>query len=178
MDGDILTKEQKRDIFLRNRNLLDTVYLIGPDAAGAVLEAYRAGQLPMGRGESVQVAPQAEQYLENADSLREQIAERQRKEACVKDISLVEERDFSDSRLLNRIFFENSPKGQGTLKLAGINVTKTVHGYRSNSGKNTGYDVSFHWTGSDGQPASSGTGKPPEAFNRRNDEERNWGLPE
>lgn len=178
MKGELLTKEQKSDIFLRSNDILDTVYVIGPDAASAILAAYKAGKLPMDSGEAVREAPAAEQYLENADQLRAQIAERRRKEACVKDISLVTEADFVDNRLLDRIFWANTPKGQGTLRLAGIEVTKTVHGYSSNSGKNTGYEVSFHWTGSDGQLRSSGTGKPSEAFNRRNDEKRNWGFHE
>lgn len=178
MKGDFLTKEEKRDIFLRSDSILDTVYVIGPDAASAILAAYKAGKLPMDRGEAVREAPAAEQYLENADRLRAQIAERRRKEACVKDISLVTEEDFSDNRLLDRVFWANTAKGQDTLRLAGIDVMKMVHGYSTNSGKSTGYEVSFHWTGSDGQPRSSGTGKPSEAFNRRNDEGRNWGLHE
>jgi hypothetical protein len=176
LDGDLLSKEEKRDILLRGASIFDTVYVVGPDAASAILAAYNAGKLSMGRGEVVGRAEVAEQYLEKADILRAQIAERRRKEACVKDISLVKERDFSDNRLLDRVFWANTSKGQGTLKLAGIDVTKTVHGYPTNSGKNTGYEVTFYWTGSDGERRSSGTGKPPEAFNRRNDEERNWGL--
>lgn len=178
MEGDVLSKEQKRDIFLRRDSIFDTVYVVGPDAASAILAAYIAGKLPMDRGEAVREAPLAAQYLENADSVRAQIAERTRKEGCVKDLSLVEERDFSDNRLLDRIFWANAPKGQGVLRLAGIDVTKTVHGFSTNSGKNIGYEVTFHWTGSDGERRSSGTGKPSEAFNRRNDEERNWGLHE
>lgn len=178
MDGHVLSTEEKRDIFLRSDGIFDTVYVVGPDAASAILAAYGAGKLPMNRGEPVREAPLAAQYLENADGLRAQIAERRRKQACVKDISLVEERDFSDDRLLDRVFWANTPKGQGSLKLAGIDVTKTVNGYSTNSGKNTGYEVTFHWIGSDGQHRSSGTGKPLEAFNRRNDEDRNWGLHE
>ena len=178
LNGDVLSKEERRDIFLRSGSILETVLVVGPDAASAILAAYKAGKLPMGRGEILREAPQAEQYIENSDRLRVVIAERRRKEACVKDISLVEERDFSDNRLLDRIFWANAPKGQGTLRLGGIDVTKTVRSYPTNSGKNNGYEVTFHWTGSDGQSRSSGTGRPPEAFNRRNDEERNWGLHE
>lgn len=178
MDGDLLSNEEMRDIFLRSDNILDTVYVVGPDAASAILAAYNAGKLPMKPGEPVSEAPIAEQYLENVDSLRAQIAERRRKEACVNDMSLVEERDFFDNRLLDRIFWSNAPNGKGMLTLAGIEVTKTVQGYSSNSGKSNGYEVTFHWVGSDGVSRSSGTGKPSEAFNRRNDEARNWGLHE
>jgi len=61
------------------------------------------------------------------------------------------------------------------MALAGITVQKQVIGYRSNSGKSTGWRVRFEWTGSDGQKRHSET-IPPEADNRRNDPERNWGL--
>ncbi|MDE3783406.1 hypothetical protein I7G00_04950 [Sinorhizobium meliloti] len=178
MDGDLLSKDERRDIFSRSDSMYDTVYVVGPDAASAILKAYRAGALPMDRGEVVREAPLADQYLENADVLRAQIAERRRKQAAVDDISLVEERDFLDNRLLDRIFWKHAGKGEATLTLAGIDVTKSLRGYSTNSGKITDYEVSFHWTGSDGQPRTSGTGKPSAAFNRRNDADRNWGLHE
>jgi hypothetical protein len=54
-------------------------------------------------------------------------------------------------------------------------VQKTVVGYKTNSGKNTGWLVRFDWVGSDGQRRFSQS-VPPEAENRRNDAERNWGL--
>jgi hypothetical protein len=178
LEGDILSKEEKRDIFYRGDGTFEMVYMVGPDAASAILAAYRSGKLPMDRGEKIKEAPLADRYLEEADTLRVHIAERRRKEACVRDISLVKESDFADNRLLDDIFWKNAPKGQGTLKLAGIDVTKTVQAYSSNSGKSTGYEVTFHWTGSDGERRTSGTGRPSEAYNRRNDEERNWGLHE
>jgi hypothetical protein len=177
IQGDILSQAERRDIFMRDASFLDTVQLVGPDAAAAILAAYRAGKLPMNTGEKIGEAPQAVEYA-NDDTLREQSRERRRKVACVKDISLVKEGDFSDNRLLDRIFWENLGKGEGTLKLAGIDVFKSLHGYSSNSGKSTGYKVTFHWTGSDGEHRSSGTGTPSEAFNRRNDADRDWGLPE
>lgn len=59
--------------------------------------------------------------------------------------------------------------------LAGITVHKTVHAYKSNSGKSTGWLVRFSWTGSDGERRYSES-VPPEADNRRNDPNRNWGL--
>ena len=74
------------------------------------------------------------------------------------------------------MFFEAHGKGGGTLTLAGIPVTKAVVGHPTNSGKNVGYSVSFHWVGSDGVRRSSGR-VAAEASNRRNDAERDWGLP-
>lgn len=177
LEGDVLSKEERGSIIYRNAYFADDVRLVGPDAAAAILAAYQAGKLPMNKGAGVAEAPQATEYV-NDDVVKEQFRERRRKEACLKDISLVKESDFTDNRLLDRIFFAHAPKGTMTLTLDGIDVTKDVHGYRTNSRKNTGYEVTFHWTGSDGQQRSSGTGKPPEAFNRANDPERNWGLHE
>lgn len=177
LEGDTLGKEERRDIIYRNAYFADDVRLVGPDAAAAILAAYLAGKLPMNKGSGVTEAPQATEYANNK-VVKEQFRERRRKEACLKDISLVKESDFTDNRLLDRVFFAHAPKGSRTLKLDGIEVTKEVHGYRTNSRKNTGYEVTFYWTGSDGEQRSSGTGKPPEAFNRANDPERNWGLHE
>lgn len=177
LEGDVLSKKEHRSIIYRNAYLIDDVLLVGPDAAAAILAAYQAGKLPMNKGAGVAEAPRATEYV-NDEAVKEQFRERRRKEACLKDISLVKERDFTDNRLLDRIFFAHAPKGTWTLTLDGIDVMKDVHGYRTNSRKNTGYEVTFYWTGSDGQQRSSGTGKPPEAFNRANDPERNHGLHE
>lgn len=177
LEGDILSEEERRDIIYRNAYFADDVLLVGPDAATAILAAYQAGKLLMTKGSGVTEAPQATEYVNDA-AVKERFQERRRKEACLKDISLVKESDFMDNRLLDRIFFAHAPKGSGTLKLDGIDVAKEVHGYRTNSRKNTGYEVTFYWTGSDGEQRSSGTGKPPEAFNRANDPERNWGFHE
>ncbi|WP_261319102.1 hypothetical protein [Rhizobium leguminosarum] len=130
----------------------------------------------MQRGQKVEVAPEAEAYLRDAEPLREEIRERKRRKDCVDDVSLVRERDFLDHHLMNRIFYKNAGPGPGGMTLAGIEVSKDLRGFSSNSGKSTGYEYSFTWTGSDGVRRSSGSGLPSEAFNRRNDEKRNWGL--
>lgn len=177
LDGNILSKEERRDIFYRDAYFADDVLVVGPDAAAAILAAYQAGKLPMNKGLRITEAPRAMEYV-NDGAVKEQSRERRRTETCLKDISLVKESDFTDNRLLDRLFFAHAPKGSRTLKLDGIDVTKEVHGYRTNSRQNTGYEVTFYWTGSDGKERSSGTGKPPEAFNRANDPKRNWGLHE
>ncbi len=79
---------------------------------------------------------------------------------------------------MNRIFFKNSGPGPSRLTLAGIVVSKDIRSFSSNSRKSTGCESTFTWTGSDGVAHSSGSGLSSEAFNRRNDENRNWGLHE
>ena len=175
---DILSPDARRDIHARNSSFLDTVKLVGPDAAAELLAAYKDRRLPMKRGAKVQEAPDAEAYVIEAEKWREELAERRRREDCLKDISLVRESDFGDNRLMDRVFFAHAGKGPGTLALAGIEVTKSLRGFSSNSGKSTGWQSTFSWTGSDGVRRSSGSPLPSEAFNRRNDEDRDWGLHE
>lgn len=178
MEGDLLSRELKRDLHPRSDSLFDLVTVVGPDAAAAILQAYKDGRLPMQRGKAVQDAAEAEAYLRDAEPLREEIRERKRGKDCVDDIGLVRESDFLDHHFMNRIFYKNAGPGPARLTLAGIDVSKDLRGFSSNSGKSTGYEYSFTWTGSDGVRRSSGSGLPSEAFNRRNDEKRNWGLHE
>lgn len=175
LDGEVLSKAERADI-RHGEGFWDVTLEVGPDAAAAILAAYRAGRLPM-RPRAVPVeAPEAEAYLARRETLLATLAERERRRQAPKDLSLVRETDFQDDHFLDRVFFEAHGKGGGTLGLAGIPVTKAVVGHPTNSGKNVGYSVSFHWVGSDGVRRSSGR-VAAEASNRRNDAERDWGLP-
>jgi len=70
----------------------------------------------MGRREIVQEAPDAEAYVRDAEPLREEIRERQRRKACVKDVNLVRVSDFSNHHLSNDILFEQHGKGPERLR--------------------------------------------------------------
>lgn len=91
---------------------------------------------------------------------------------------MITEADFC-YETLNRIFINTIGLKQGIygLTLAGIEVTKSVRTYSSNSGKSTSSDIDISWTGSDGQRHCEGKGSI-YSDNRRNSEDRNWGLPE
>lgn len=176
LEGDLLSREERADIHHRE-SMFDFVVDVGPDAAGAILAAYHSGRLPLNRGCKPEAAPRADAYLANSDELRKQIAEKRRRAAAIKDPSVLTEGDLSDHRLLDSVFIANHGPGSGTLTLAGIAVHKQVSGYKTNSGKNTGWRVRFDWVGSDGVARSSEV-VPPEADNRRNDPDRDWGLPD
>lgn len=175
LEGDLLLAEERADIHSRDRSLVDLMLEVGPDAAAAILAAYKEGRLPMKRGEQPGDPQAAEAYVTMGDSLRKQIAERRRRKQAVKDPSLIIESDLFDHRLVDRVFIQNIGPGSGSMVLAGITVHKQVTGYRSNSGKSTGWRVRIDWTDSEGKPRHSEI-TPPEAGNRRNDPERNWGL--
>lgn len=178
LEGNLLSKELKRDLHPRSDSLFDLVTVVGPDAAAAILQTYKDRMLPMQKGKSPSDAPEAEAYVHGAEPLREEIHERKRWKDCVEDVSLVRESDFHDQHLMNRIFYKNAGPGPARLTLAGIDVSKDLQGFASNSGKSTGYEYSFTWTGSDGIRRSSGSVLPSETFNRSNDEKRNWGMHE
>ena len=68
-------------------------------------------------------------------------------------------------------------RGYKTMILDGIEVEKSVFVYQSNSGKTHDSEVTFSWTDSKGEPHR--LCKPSlYSENRRNDANRNWGLPE
>lgn len=76
LEGDVLSKAERADIYIPERNWLDLVLEVGPDAAAAILLAYKNGRLPMKRGCTPTNSPQAEAYLAEGDKLRKQLAER------------------------------------------------------------------------------------------------------
>ena len=84
LEGGVLSKAERADIYTRERNWLDLVLEVGPDAAAAILSAYQKGRLPMKRGCTPTNAPEAEAYLAEGDKLREQLAERRRREQAIK----------------------------------------------------------------------------------------------
>jgi len=156
--------------------MLDVVQEVGPNAAAAIVEAYKAGKLPMQKTSLRPSAiPEAEAYLADAPRHRQTIAERRRLKRAISDPAVLIEADLDNYRLLDSLFLALRGQGVGKLVIAGITVTKGLAGYPSNSGKTTGWRVTFSWTGSDGRERLIEK-VPPEASNRRNDPVRNWGL--
>lgn len=174
LEGDVLSRKERADIHHRE-SMFDFVVDVGPDAAAAILAAYRGGRLPVNKGCKPEAAPRAEAYLATSNELRKHIAEKRRRAVAVKDPSVLTEGDLSDHHLLDSVFIANYGPGSGTLTLAGIAVHKRLSGYKTNSGKNTGWRIRFDWVGSDGVARWSEV-VPQQADNRRNDPERDWGL--
>lgn len=104
MEEDLLSRELQRDLHARSDSIFDLVTVVGPDAAAAILQAYKDGLLPMLRGKTVKDAPEAEAYVQDAEPLREEIRERKRRKDCVGDVSLVRESDFHDHHLMKASF--------------------------------------------------------------------------
>ncbi len=90
----------------------------------------------------------------------------------VGDLASLDPSSFSYD-LLEAAFWEHHGPGDGTLLIGGIEVTKTVTPYRSNSGKSTSYKVTF--TFEIGGEARSMMKASRFEGNRRNDPNRSWG---
>jgi hypothetical protein len=158
---------------------------VTPRGATLLLTLYERGVLPC-RGKPGEPNPKLRAYAACEETLlataheyrARRDAERQRRKSLIEDPSQVTESEF-EYGLLNDIFFAKlGPiRGIRTLAIGGIEVTKQVGVFKSNSGKSQDSEVAFAWVGSDGvrrvvdKPSSF-------ASNRRNDAERNWGLPE
>lgn len=91
---------------------------------------------------------------------------------------LAQERDFTYT-ILNNISIKQFGMGRGqkTMTIGGIEVTKNVSVYKSNSLKSQDADVTFLWISADGQEHRIEKESLYKS-NRRNDSMRNWGLPE
>lgn len=75
---------------------------------------------------------------------------------------------------LNQIFWEAGIKN-GSMQVDGIEVTKTLTRYTSNSRKSYDWDVEFTWEDGDGKRRSA-VKESRYKKNRSNDPDRNFGL--
>lgn len=81
------------------------------------------------------------------------------------------EKTFSE---LNQIFWDAKIKN-GALVVEGVEVTKSLINYTSNSRKSSDWQVTFSWVDADGVRQSV-IKESQYKDNRNNDSDRNWGL--
>lgn len=160
---------------------------ITPYGAGIVLKLYQNGLLPMAKKALPVEVPEAIlKYAESSEKVNE-VRKRLRNEWAAEEIAYrqilssptdIKYSDFT-YKLLNDIFIYHNGLGGNaiTMEIGGNKVTKTLHAFSSNSGKSQNWEVTFSWIDKDGIPRV--LVKPSMyAGNRRNDADRNWGLPE
>jgi hypothetical protein len=155
--------------------------VVSPAGARLLVELYRSGALdlqPRKRPEPISDALQA--YCNSESQLHEKARERKAKrdvhQRYVEDPTTLPESEFSYG-LLNAIFWKHLGEGNGSLVIGGREVTKSLKAYTSNSGKSRDFNVQFRWTSANGASHELERQSLYED-NRRNDEDRNWGLPE
>lgn len=164
-------------------NEYDTPH-VTPEGAQTLIRLYEAGFFEMQSGRSIDEPSALKEYSQSRTVLEEEAArlaaerrsKREDREAALANPAQLNEDDFTWS-LLNAVFYEHLGSGPGAMDIGGIRVRKDVIRYSSNSGKSRDYEVTFTWHGKEGNIREL---KKPSRYrnNRRNDPERNWGLPE
>ena len=158
---------------------------LSPKGAALMIRLYEAGLFDLQRKRDALAEPTAlRAYAASEPELRARTLEMRattERERAQRDYRIehphhIREDQF-DYRLLDQIFWRHCGPGSHTLWIGGLSVQKSVVSYTSNSGKSRDSEVVFSWVGSDGQTKEF---RKPSACagNRRNDSDRNWGLPE
>jgi RHH-type rel operon transcriptional repressor/antitoxin RelB len=160
---------------------------VTPEGAALLLRMYKSGCFELDKKrEGVGDASKLEAYAASGETLLRQYAQDQDLAAQKKAQELrwkehpeeLPEDKFTPS-LLNDIMWHHGVKGMHvSMEIGGITVTKSVSRHTSNSGKTQDNTVVFRWTGSDGVDHEEFLKKSYFENNRRNDADRNWGLPE
>ena len=157
---------------------------VTPSGIKIILELYYNEDLPLKKKAKPSMASELEDYAKSESSLfdrsraieMENKARQERRASLIADPSLAREEELIYP-LLNEIFWEHGLRGDAELEIGGFQVQKLVIPYRSNSGKSKEYSVHFSWKGSDGR-VHEAIKKSCYSDNRRNDSNRNYGLPE
>ena len=161
----------------------EEVDYITPEGAALFIKMYRAGCFELkGKLGSTE---ELEKYAASGEELFAQHAAKAALEAKQKaeedhwkeHPEKLPEGLFTAARL-NAIMWHHGVEGMHvTMEIGGITVTKRVTTHKSNSGKTSANTVVFTWTSCDGNPREITLTKSAYEHNRRNDADRDWGLP-
>ena len=163
-----------------NSGYFGIVQRVSPAGALVLVRLYLAHELEMSGKSPGEVSAEVLAYSDSeADLIK--IAQDRKVAKATFDARLNDPAGFTESEfsfsVLNGLFWRHGGASLKSLIVGGIEVSKNLVPYSSNSGKTWDFRVSFHWTGSDGVKREAVKESSYES-NRRNDEERNWGLPE
>lgn len=158
--------------------------VISPRAAATLVSLYQAGLLPMDKAVQgvATVGSRLSEYASSgltladvraASRIERERVHQSRLARLNKPLDEILESELTETYLHD--LFLHHKITNGTLRIAGIEVAKTLSRSSSNSGKSHGWNERFSWTGTDGIVRSVGRDSV-FSHNRRNDEERNWGL--
>lgn len=181
VEAETVTMAEGNELFIADYWHTDHV---SPHGAATLIRLYKAGVLPMKWVKPREVPADAIAYAGSHAALEQKAARRRELElaeaaayqAKLANLPGIAENEFS-YRLLDDIFWHHIGKGEGTLTIGGLNVDKSLIEYSSNSSKSRDFEVTFSWT-SPAQGRQTISKESRFAGNRRNDEARNWGLPE
>lgn len=178
-----LTEAEYKEFWIETFTFYGSTIRTSPKGAYFLLKIYQNGDFPMRKGALVTNAPLLQEYIDREKEFEDRFAKaqraRERHKYLVEHPGEIKESDF-EYKLLDDLFFKHCGPANHTsqkMNLDGIEVSKFVTGYRSNSGKSIDYLVVISWVGSDGELHRI-TKDSLYSENRRNDADRNWGLPE
>ncbi|MBU1042011.1 MAG: hypothetical protein KKF77_13015 [Proteobacteria bacterium] len=160
---------------------------VSPRGASLLLKLYDADFFELkGCKDTFEGTEVLRQYAESEEKLAAKVEklnhlkkERSEREAyLIANPGHVLDHEFTPS-LLNTIMYRNGKIGSHTeMVIGGVTVTKDVSAFASNSGKSRSNTVILSWTDNSGKQHKEILTQSSYASNRRNDAERNWGLPE
>lgn len=158
--------------------------MCSPAGVQTLIRLYERGHLPCKEGQNpsvderlIQAAASGKRFsdlkVERDERRRNEIEQARKK--LERPLHEIAEEEFTYS-YLNSIFWHHGLKGDASLNIGNITVTKSCSRFKSNSGKSHDYQVTFSWISPNGGPRSVSSDS---AFkgNRRNDAGRDWGLP-
>ena len=173
--------KELREMYIEDYSGISEVIRITPEGAKTLILIYKRKSLILKHGGKVEEPLEELIKYAESSSLYKQAALKEKEEIAKQKYLLanpdkIQEKDFS-YQLLDSVFWDKFGPihNSYTLQLAGINVTKSVSLYKSNSGKTYDSEVSISWIGTDGKKHELAS---PSRYknNRRSDPERNWGL--
>lgn len=177
-----LTEADYNEIWIKKLSSYGETIIISPKGARILLKLYYNGDLILKKGEKISKETGLQEYIDKEKYFAQKAEQLRRddeyKAYLLENPEKIKESDFSYG-LLDKIFWKKfgAIRGAESLILDGIEVTKSVSVYKSNSGKSQDSEVVFSWVDSNGKKQVI---KKPSNFkeNRRNDPDRDWGLPD
>lgn len=119
---------------------LGPTFLIGPEAARLILEAYRSGLLPMENGKQPQPAPAIERYLKNEDALAS--------EAASHRLARKNSDPFTDWRAMEELFRRKGHPVPATLSENGTMIERR---FGTSTKDPRPEQIRFCWTDNEGR---------------------------
>lgn len=177
-----LTEADYNEIWIKKLSSYGETIRISPKGARILLKLYYNGDLILKKGEKISKETGLQEYIDKEKYFAQKAEQLRRddeyKAYLLENPEKIKESDFSYG-LLDKLFWKKfgAIRGAESLVLDGIEVTKCVSVYKSNSGKSQDSEVVFSWVDSNGKKHVI---KKPSSFkeNRRNDPDRDWGLPD
>lgn len=178
-----LTREEWKELWIEDLTLWGCTIRVSPKGAKILIRLYKNGDLTLKRGKAIlqdttKLTDYANKEIYYQNQIQQLKLDDQRKRYLLEHPEEIQQGEFTYN-LLNELFIRKFGLTQEThtLVLDNIKITKQVTTYKSNSGKTSDSIVVISWIDLEGN-----INKLEKASiyqnNRRNDEKRNWGLPE